>query len=77
MTKAKRFRTRVNLILFGLLIGVIIAELSLRAADYISVITLAPELQAYAKRAALSSTDLVVIWAMDIGMRSAIGLQVN
>jgi hypothetical protein len=34
MTKAKRFRTKLNLILFGLLIGVIIAELGLRAAGY-------------------------------------------
>ncbi len=34
MTKAKRFLTKVALILFGLLIGVIIAELGLRAAGY-------------------------------------------
>jgi hypothetical protein len=34
MTKAKRFRTKLTLILFGLLIGVLIAELGLRAAGY-------------------------------------------
>ncbi len=34
MTKARRFLTKLALILFGLLIGVIIAELGLRAADY-------------------------------------------
>ncbi|CAN5729758.1 hypothetical protein BH18ACI4_BH18ACI4_26120 [soil metagenome] len=34
MTKAKRFLTRLTLILFGLLMGVIIAELGLRAAGY-------------------------------------------
>jgi hypothetical protein len=34
MTKAKRFLTKLALILFGLLMGVIIAELGLRAAGY-------------------------------------------
>ncbi|MBA3355031.1 MAG: SGNH/GDSL hydrolase family protein [Pyrinomonadaceae bacterium] len=34
MTKVKRFQTRLALILFGLLMGVIIAELGLRAARY-------------------------------------------
>ena len=34
MTKAKRFLTNLALILFGLLMGAIIAELGLRAAGY-------------------------------------------
>lgn len=34
MSKAKRFLTNLTLILFGLLVGVIIAELGLRAAGY-------------------------------------------
>ena len=34
MTKAKRFLTKLALILFGLLMGAIIAELGLRASGY-------------------------------------------
>jgi hypothetical protein len=49
---------------------------SLCVRENIPLITLAPELQAYAEK---SGTFLHGFgsWAMDIGMRWAIGLQVN